>query len=260
MPVASICHGPWTIIETGAARGSVMKVFSEVVRRFTALRLHDFTRRPGCDDRAALVARSRPHVDHPIALGNDLHIVLNHHNRVSGFNESVQLRLQPFHVGRMKTGRRLIENVKGVSMLSALKLSGELDALRLSSGQLRCGLAKLQISQPDITQDFQGALNSWLIGEKVDAFVALPGGFGTFEELFEVLAWHTLKLHAKPILLLNTNGFYDKLLVFLDHCVAEGMLKPKNREILLTATTVEEALTLLEICASRRPYPLQGPH
>jgi len=99
-----------------------------------------------------------------------------------------------------------------------------------------------------------------LIGEKVDAFVALPGGFGTFEELFEVLAWHTLKLHAKPILLLNTNGFYDKLLVFLDHCVAEGMLKPKNREVLLTATTVEEALTLLEICASRRPYPLQGPH
>ncbi|HEY6764825.1 MAG TPA: TIGR00730 family Rossman fold protein, partial [Candidatus Sulfotelmatobacter sp.] len=45
-----------------------------------------------------------------------------------------------------------------------------------------------------------------LIGERADAFIALPGGFGTFEELFEVLAWHTLKLHAKPVVLLNING------------------------------------------------------
>src|SRR5271169_6847557 len=84
-----------------------------------------------------------------------------------------------------------------------------------------------------------------LIGEKADAFIALPGGFGTFEELFEVLAWHTLKLHAKPILLLNVNGFYNQLLAFLDHCVAEGMLKPKNREILRVANTVEDALEQL---------------
>jgi hypothetical protein len=84
-----------------------------------------------------------------------------------------------------------------------------------------------------------------LIGEKADAFIALPGGFGTFEELFEVLAWHTLKLHAKPILLLNIEGFYDKLLVFLDHCVAEGMLKPRSRELLLVANTVEDAFAQL---------------
>jgi uncharacterized protein (TIGR00730 family) len=85
-----------------------------------------------------------------------------------------------------------------------------------------------------------------LIGEKADAFIAMPGGFGTFEELFEVLAWHTLKLHAKPILLLNINGFYDKLLTFLDHCVDEGMLKPKTRELLLVADTVEDAIMQLQ--------------
>ena len=84
-----------------------------------------------------------------------------------------------------------------------------------------------------------------LIGEKADAFVVLPGGFGTFEEVFEVLAWQTLKLHTKPILLLNTLGFYDPLLKFLDHCVTEGMLKPKNRAILLVASTVDEARTIL---------------
>jgi uncharacterized protein (TIGR00730 family) len=91
-----------------------------------------------------------------------------------------------------------------------------------------------------------------LIGERSDAFIALPGGFGTFEEMFEVLAWQTLKLHAKPVLLLNTNGFYDKLLDFFDHCVEQGMLKQKNREIVLVADTVEGALGLLR-CS--RPAP-----
>jgi len=86
-----------------------------------------------------------------------------------------------------------------------------------------------------------------LIGERSDAFIALPGGFGTFEELFEVLAWQTLKIHAKPVLLLNTNGFYDKLLAFLDHCVEEGMLRAKNRGIVLVAGSVDEAMRLLEL-------------
>lgn len=85
-----------------------------------------------------------------------------------------------------------------------------------------------------------------LMSEKADAFLILPGGFGTFEEMFEVLAWQTLKLHTKPILLLNINGFYDPLLAFLDHCVAEGMLKPKNRELLLVANTIEAAFNTLE--------------
>ena len=86
-----------------------------------------------------------------------------------------------------------------------------------------------------------------MMGERSDAFIALPGGFGTFEEMFEVLAWQTLKIHAKPVLLLNINGFYDKLLEFLDRCVEEGMLKPKNREIVLVANSVDEALRLLGI-------------
>jgi uncharacterized protein (TIGR00730 family) len=97
-----------------------------------------------------------------------------------------------------------------------------------------------------------------LIGERADAFIALPGGFGTFEELFEVLAWHTLKIHAKPILLLNTNGFYDKLLIFLDHCVAEGMLKPRNREILLVASTVEDALEQLSVSVATLDFPARA--
>ena len=86
-----------------------------------------------------------------------------------------------------------------------------------------------------------------LMAETADAFVALPGGFGTFDELFEVLAWQTLKLHAKPIVLLNIGGFYDKLLGFFDHCIAEGMLKQKNRELLLVADSVEDAFAQLQL-------------
>jgi uncharacterized protein (TIGR00730 family) len=84
-----------------------------------------------------------------------------------------------------------------------------------------------------------------LMGEKADAFLVLPGGYGTLEEMFEVLAWQTLKLHSKPTLLLNVDGFYDHLLAFLDYAVTQGTLKQKNRDNLLVATTVEEALTLL---------------
>jgi uncharacterized protein (TIGR00730 family) len=85
-----------------------------------------------------------------------------------------------------------------------------------------------------------------LMAEKADAFLALPGGFGTFEELFEVLAWQTLKLHSKPVVLLNTAGFYDAMLAFLDVCDREGMLRG-NRERLLVAETVEEALHLCRL-------------
>ncbi len=82
-----------------------------------------------------------------------------------------------------------------------------------------------------------------LMGELADAFIILPGGFGTFEELFEVLAWQTLKLHAKPVVLLNVAGFYDKLLEFLDVCETEGMLRG-NGGALLVANSVDEALAL----------------
>ena len=66
-----------------------------------------------------------------------------------------------------------------------------------------------------------------------DAFVALPGGMGTLEELFEVLCWAQLKIHSKPIGLLNTNEFYNPLLTMLDHMVNEGFLNENNRSLVI---------------------------
>jgi len=84
------------------------------------------------------------------------------------------------------------------------------------------------------------------MAERANAFLVLPGGYGTFEEMFEVLAWQTLKIHAKPVVLLNVEGFYDKMLEFLNHCDEEGMLRG-NRKILLVADTVEQALDLMQL-------------
>ena len=68
-----------------------------------------------------------------------------------------------------------------------------------------------------------------------EGFIALPGGFGTIEEFFEVLTWGQLGLHAKPCGLLNVGGYYDRLLPFLDHAVNQRLLKPANRDLVLVA-------------------------
>jgi uncharacterized protein (TIGR00730 family) len=89
-----------------------------------------------------------------------------------------------------------------------------------------------------------------LMAELSDAFVALPGGAGTLEELFEVYTWSQLGLHAKPCALLNVRGYYDGLAGFLDHAVSEGFLRPELRETLLVA---EEPAALLAELASWEP-------
>ncbi len=86
-----------------------------------------------------------------------------------------------------------------------------------------------------------------MMADLADAFLVLPGGYGTLEELFEVLTWQALKLHQKPIVLININGFYDKLLAFLDHCVLHGVLKERYREIPIVVGSIEEVLSALGI-------------
>lgn len=66
-----------------------------------------------------------------------------------------------------------------------------------------------------------------------DGFIALPGGFGTLEELIEIVTWGQLRFHEKPCGVLNVNGYFDKLLEFLDHTQEEGFLKAENRAMLL---------------------------
>ena len=81
-----------------------------------------------------------------------------------------------------------------------------------------------------------------LMAELSDGFIALPGGIGTLEEIFEVWTWGQLGSHAKPCAFLNTRGYYTPLLDFLDHVVAEEFLKPVHRGMILVESDPESAL------------------
>lgn len=84
-----------------------------------------------------------------------------------------------------------------------------------------------------------------LMASKSDAFIALPGGFGTCDELFEILTWAQLGIHHNPIGILNTEGFFDPLLVWIDQMIGQGFVKPKFRELLLVASEPEDLLALI---------------
>mmetsp|Transcript_32741 Transcript_32741/g.80667 ORF Transcript_32741/g.80667 Transcript_32741/m.80667 type:complete len:205 (-) Transcript_32741:268-882(-) len=83
-----------------------------------------------------------------------------------------------------------------------------------------------------------------------DAFIALPGGFGTLEELLEVITWQQLGYHSKPVGLLNVGGFFDLLLAFVDSAVESGFIKPEARRILITGDTPAQLLDALEAYAA----------
>ncbi|MFE1602984.1 TIGR00730 family Rossman fold protein [Methylobacterium sp. ID0610] len=82
-----------------------------------------------------------------------------------------------------------------------------------------------------------------MMADLADGFVALPGGLGTFEELFEVWTWAQLGYHPKPVSLLNVGGFYDGLLAFLDHVVGQGFVREPHRAMLICAQDPAELLT-----------------
>jgi uncharacterized protein (TIGR00730 family) len=71
------------------------------------------------------------------------------------------------------------------------------------------------------------------MAERADAFVVLPGGFGTFEEMFEMVTWLQLRLHTKPVGVVNCLGYFDHLLAFLQHAADEGFIRPQHRGLLM---------------------------
>jgi len=79
-----------------------------------------------------------------------------------------------------------------------------------------------------------------------DAFIALPGGLGTLEEIFHIFSWAQLHIHHKPIGLLNVNGFYDNLLSFLDQAVEQEFLTSSARQIIISTTTAEQLIDQLQ--------------
>lgn len=96
-----------------------------------------------------------------------------------------------------------------------------------------------------------------LMYEHADAFIALPGGYGTLDEFIEIVTWAQLKIHQKPCILINANGYYDGFLAFLDQAMSQGFLKAENRKLIQVVGNAEVALELV-LChlESQRPQPI----
>lgn len=92
------------------------------------------------------------------------------------------------------------------------------------------------------------------MASRADAFIALPGGFGTFEELFEVITWTQLDLQRKPVGLLNVAGFYDGLLAFIDQATQVRLVRDEHRAIVSASSSIDDLLCQLEAWAPR-PTP-----
>jgi len=92
------------------------------------------------------------------------------------------------------------------------------------------------------------------MAELSDAFIAMPGGFGTFEEFCEIITWAQLGMHRKPCGILNVDGYYDPLLTLFDRSVSEGFVHPSNRRLVLEETDPDRLLSML---ANYTPPPTE---
>jgi uncharacterized protein (TIGR00730 family) len=120
-------------------------------------------------------------------------------------------------------------------------------------GVIPTGLFSREVAHTELTELHEvGSMHErkQLMYDLADGFVALPGGLGTLEELAEVTTWSQLGLHAKPVVLLDVDGFWDPLVAQLDRMVAVGLLKPSNRMLIQRAGSPEDAMAAL---ASARP-------
>lgn len=89
-----------------------------------------------------------------------------------------------------------------------------------------------------------------LMADRASAFVALPGGLGTFEEILEIATWAQLDRHQKPMMLYNVNGFYNHLIAQLDHATAEGFLPPEHRAKLIVCDQLHQVMDVIQALQS----------
>lgn len=152
-------------------------------------------------------------------------------------------------------GRTLVERGIGLVYGGAAKgMMGRLaDAVLAAGGEVQGviphTLMRKEIAHPTLTR--LHVVNTMherkaLMAELSDGFVALPGGFGTLEEIIEIVTWAQLRFHEKPCGLLNVDGFFDHLLAYLDHAEAEGFLKPQHRGMLLVEEEPESLIDRFE--------------
>ncbi len=138
-------------------------------------------------------------------------------------------------------GITLVYGGSGTGLMGAVA-DGALEGGGQVVGVLPGFMVSREIAHPRLTELVHvGSMHERkaAMADRAGAFVALPGGFGTLDELFEILTWAQLGLHHKPCALLDVDGYYAPLLAFLDHAAAEGLLRPEHRALLFVESDPE---------------------
>ena len=158
------------------------------------------------------------------------------------------------HLGRLLAERRigLVYGGASVGVMGAVA-----DAVLTGGGEV-IGVIPEALVQRELAHDHLTELRvvssmherKALMAELSDAVIALPGGFGTFEELFETITWSQLGIHRKAIGILNVGGFYNGLLSLMDHAIEEGFVPAQHRDLILEA---DEPEALLDSIAGYEP-------
>lgn len=147
-----------------------------------------------------------------------------------------------------KRGHNLVyggasRGIMGVLADSVMNNGGEV------VGVIPKNLFKKEVAHPGITElitvDGMHQRKS-IMADRADTFLALPGGFGTLEELFEIITWNQIGIINKPVVVYNLDGYFDSLIQMIDHAVETGFIKPRNRKILRIAETLEDCLEFCE--------------
>ena len=169
----------------------------------------------------------------------------------SGSNPAYTVAARALGQGLAERGVGLVygggkSGVMGGLADAALAAGGEVVGI-IPSTLCERQLAHEGLSQLVVVEDM--AQRKAQLAGRAQALIALPGGFGTLEEISEALSWAQLDLHAKPLLLLNTIGYFDDLLAFFDHAVATDFLRPEHRALIEVCDRVEDLMTALAIRA-----------
>ncbi|GLT73166.1 hypothetical protein SLA2020_450420 [Shorea laevis] len=164
-----------------------------------------------------------------------------------------------YQIAAIQLGKQLVErNIDLVYGGGSIGLMGLVSQAVFDGGRHVLGVIPKTLMPREITGETVGEVRAVSgmhqrkaeMARQADAFIALPGGYGTLEELLEVITWAQLGIHDKPVGLLNVDGFYNSLLSFIDKAVDEGFIAPAARHIIVSAHTAHELMSKLEEYAS----------
>ncbi|CAL0326996.1 unnamed protein product [Lupinus luteus] len=161
-----------------------------------------------------------------------------------------------FKLAAIQLGKQLVErNIDLVYGGGSIGLMGLISQVVYDGGRHVLGVIPKTLNSKEITGESVGEVRAVSgmhqrkaeMARQADAFIAMPGGYGTLEELLEIITWAQLGIHDKPVGLLNVDGYYNSLLAFMDKAVDEGFVTPPARHIIVSAHTAQDLMCKLEV-------------